>query len=478
MTKIQIQFFFSALTVASLLLTGPTTVDAQQHYFRSDNGLAKDDSVALPSDFGDEAALVWKAELAPGHSSPCVFGDYIFITTYEDDQLATIGLSRQSGKLLWKQLTKVKDIEKYHPVGSPAAATIACDGERVYSFFGSFGMQCYSLDGEVIWSKPMAPYRNEFGSGGSPIVKDGRVFLIQDHDIDSFVIAIDAKTGKTIWKAERELATRSYSTPSLRKTTDGDELLVAGALRLTAYDVKTGKEKWWVDGLARIVNTTASVVGDMVFIATWSPGGDLGERISMEPWDDATKTYDKDSNGKIVRAELPDDSPVLNRFFRIDLNQDKGLDKYEWERHARVFELARNAIFAIKPTGSGDLTNSCIQWEYERGIPYVASPLTYRGVIYMAKDGGIATLVNAKNGKLHEQGRLSGRGNYYASPVAGDGKIYFASERGVITVIEAGTEFNVIDSYDFGSRIYGTPVIDDGQLLIRTNDALYCYRKP
>ena len=113
MTKIQIQFFFSALTVASLLLTGPTTVDAQQHYFRSDNGLAKDDSVALPSDFGDEAALVWKAELAPGHSSPCVFGDYIFITTYEDDQLATIGLSRQSGKLLWKQLTKVKDIEKY-----------------------------------------------------------------------------------------------------------------------------------------------------------------------------------------------------------------------------------------------------------------------------------------------------------------------------------------------------------------------------
>ena len=478
MNKIQIQFFFSALTVASLLLTGPTTVDAQQHYFRSDNGLAKDDSVALPSDFGDEAALVWKAELAPGHSSPCVFGDYIFITTYEDDQLATIGLSRQSGKLLWKQLTKVKDIEKYHPVGSPAAATIACDGERVYSFFGSFGMQCYSLDGEVIWSKPMAPYRNEFGSGGSPIVKDGRVFLIQDHDIDSFVIAIDAKTGKTIWKTERELATRSYSTPSLRKTTDGDELLVAGALRLTAYDVKTGKEKWWVDGLARIVNTTASVVGDMVFIATWSPGGDLGERISMEPWDDATKTYDKDSNGKIVRAELPDDSPVLNRFFRIDLNQDKGLDKYEWERHARVFELARNAIFAIKPTGSGDLTNSCIQWEYERGIPYVASPLTYRGVIYMAKDGGIATLVNAKNGKLHEQGRLSGRGNYYASPVAGDGKIYFASERGVITVIESGTEFNVIDSYDFGSRIYGTPVIDDGQLLIRTNDALYCYRKP
>ena len=108
----------------------------------------------------------------------------------------------------------------------------------------------------------------------------------------------------------------------------------------------------------------------------------------------------------------------------------------------------------------------------------MASPLTYRGVIYMAKDGGIATLVNAKNGKLHEQGRLSGRGNYYASPVAGDGKIYFASERGVITVIEAGTEFNVIDSYDFGSRIYGTPVIDDGQLLIRTNDALYCYRKP
>ena len=468
----------ASLVTTLLLLTATNAALAQTHYFRSDNGLAQDDNAELPSDFGDEEALVWKTELDSGHSSPCVYGDYVFITTYKDKQLATIGLSRTTGKILWKQITKVDEIEKHHPVGSPAAATIACDGERVYSFFGSFGMQCYNLDGKTVWSKPMDPYRNEFGSGGSPIVKDGRVFLIQDHDIDSFVIAIDAKTGETLWKAKRELATRSYSTPAIRETNEGDELLVAGALRLTAYDTETGKEKWWVDGLARIVNTTPIIVGDTVFIATWSPGGDVGERISMEAWDDATKSYDKDANGKIVRNELPDGSPVLNRFFRIDLNQDQGLDKYEWERHARVFELARNAIFSIKPEGSGDLTNSCIQWEYERGIPYVASPVTYRDVIYMAKDGGIATLVNAKTGKLHEQGRLSGRGNYYASPVAGDGKVYFASERGVVTVTAASSEFKIINSYDFGSRIYGTPVIDKGQILIRTDEAIYCFKKP
>ena len=194
----------------------------------------------------------------------------------------------------------------------------------------------------------------------------------------------------------------------------------------------------------------------------------------MESWAEASKLWDKSGDGKIAPEELPE-GPVLTRFFRIDLNQDQGLDEQEWNAHARVFERSQNTLLAVKPGGRGDVTESHVAWRHRRGLPAVSSPLVYRGVVYLVKDGGIVTSLDAETGTVLKRGRAKGLGRYFASPVAGDGKVYLASEPGVVTVLRAQPEWKVISSHDFGERIMATPVLSDGRILLRTDEAIYCF---
>ncbi len=174
------------------------------------------------------------------------------------------------------------------------------------------------------------------------------------------------------------------------------------------------------------------------------------------------------------RAET-DNKDVLDRFFRIDINQDQGLDEAEWTKYSRVFDLARNSVMALE-LDDADSTPQIV-WQYDRGVPYVASPLVYRNSVYVVKDGGIVTSLDAKSGDLQKQARVSGTGSYYASPVAGDGMIYLLSEPGVLTVLKAAGKWESLHSHDFEERSVATPVIDNGQLFIRTEAALYCFAK-
>lgn len=197
----------------------------------------------------------------------------------------------------------------------------------------------------------------------------------------------------------------------------------------------------------------------------------------MEPFPEALASYDKNGDSLIEKSELPDDSPVVPRFFRIDLDQDQKLNKLEWDTHASVFERAQNVAIAIEPGGQGDVTESNVKWIHRRGLPTVPSSVVYEGVMYMVKDSGIITSLNAETGEMLKQGRARGRGNYYASLVAGDGKIYLTSERGVVTVLKAGKEWDTLSSHDFGERVMATPTIADGEVFLRTDAALYCFRK-
>lgn len=446
-------------------------------YFREDGGEAANDGQPLPETFSDEQ-LVWKQELLPGNSTPCICGDRIFLTTWDAEkrELATVALDRERGRPLWKKPVPTTDIEPFHPVGSPASSTPACDGRQLYAFFGSYGLLCYDLEGNLLWSKRMGPFQDEFGASSSPVLADGKVFLNEDHDVGSFLIAIDQETGDTVWKVEREGFTRSYSTPVIWQADGTTQIIVAGALQLTAYDAADGTKLWWVNGLSRIVDTTPVQSNGLLYVATWTPGGDESERIAMEPFPKALEQYDADGDGKIGKAELFE-GPVLERFFRIDLDQDGKLDEEEWKKHSRVFELARNAALAIEPGGRGDVTETHVKWTYDRGLPTVPSPIVYDGVLYMVKDSGIITSVDAQTGELLKQGRAAGRGNYYASLVAGDGKVYLVAERGELTVLKAGREWEVLTSHDFGERIMATPVLADGRIYIRTENALYCFGK-
>ncbi len=195
----------------------------------------------------------------------------------------------------------------------------------------------------------------------------------------------------------------------------------------------------------------------------------------MEPFPLALKNFDKNADGEIEKAELPADSPVVPRFFRIDLDGDKKLSNTEWDKHALVFERAENLAMAVQPHGTGDATERSVKWIQHRGLPTVPSCVVYQGVMYMVKDSGIITSLDATDGRILKQGRARGSGNYYASLVAGDGKVYLASERGVLTVLKAGRKWEILSSHDFGERIMATPMVSDGQMFIRTDEALYCF---
>jgi len=440
-------------------------------YFRHDRGVAADDQRPLPNDLSKDKAL-WRTELPAGHSTPIVAGDRIFLTGHDDSGLLTICLDRASGKQLWRQAIGVETLEKFHPEGSPAAASVAVQNGRVFAFFGSMGLVCYDLDGKPLWSRKLGPFRDEFGSASSPILADGKVILCEDHDLDSYLLAVSQETGETVWQTPREGFTRSYATPVIWNVNGKPQLIVAGSLQLVGYDPADGRQLWSRDGFARIVNTSPTIADGKLFVATWSPGGDSDARIAMEPWDVALGMWDADKDGRLQNAEMPA-GEVRSRFFRIDLDGSDSLEQAEWEKYAEIFERAQNTLVALEPGENGGTPS--IAWEYGRGLPYVASPLVYRGQVVLVKDGGVMTVLDAVSGKLVKQARSRGEGNYYASPVAGDGKIYISSGGGTVTLFEAGPPLAIGESYDFGERIAATPVIDGNRLLVRTAAALYAF---
>jgi outer membrane protein assembly factor BamB len=467
-----------AVFVAGLLCCGAAFGDGPS-YFRHDSGLIGDKH-PLPDDFEKDARLEWRTPLEPGVSTPCISGDTIYLTTFETDnrELATIALDRASGALRWKQVCPAETIEPYHATGSPASSTIASNGDQVFAFFGSYGMLSYDRDGELLWEKRMGPFQDEFGASSSPVLVDQLILLNEDHDVGSALIAIDQRTGETVWETPRDGFTRSYSTPLILERDGAPQVVVAGALQLAGYDVQDGQKLWWVNGLSRIVDSSPTLADGALYVATWTPGGDQSERIAMEPFPEAIQNYDRNGDKKIEKSELPRNSPVVPRFFRIDLNQDEKLDAAEWDKHAVVFERARNVAIRVVPGGNGDVTNTNVKWVHRRGLPTVPSSVVYEGALYMVKDGGIITSLDAETGESLRTARApAGRGNYYASLVAGDGKVYLCSERGVVTVLEAGRKWQILSSHDFGERIMATPVVADGKMFIRSDEALYCFSK-
>jgi len=452
----------------SILCLSVQVAVASDIYFRSDHGVQNGKA---PENFDTP---LWKAEPGAGHSTPIIANGRIILTAYESNELATLALDAKSGKVLWRQIAPTSRTEQVHRVGSPASATPACDGKRVYVFFGSYGLLCYDLDGKPVWQHPMPPFQDEFGAASSPVLVDGKLILAQDHDINSFVMALDPATGKQLWKTDRPDAVRSYSTPAVWERNGRKELLVAGALELTSYDPASGKRLWWKTGLARIVIPTPVPSADMIYMASWSPGGDAGQRLTLDAWDSAVKKWDANKDGVLAKAEI-NNAEVLDRFFRMDLDQSGTLNHHEWDRHAEVFKRAQNAILAIKPSGDGELSDGDIVWKYQRGVPYVATPLAHQNSVWMVKDGGIATRLEARTGRVLSEERLPGIGNYYASPVAGEGKVYFAGELGTVSVVSAGADWKVLGKHDFHEKVYATPVIHDGRLYIRTEKALYCF---
>lgn len=439
------------------------------------SGRAVPTAEKLPVEIGPDTNVMWKTELPPGHSSPAIWRDRIFLTGVRGKQLVTMGLDRQTGRILWEAEAPHETLEAIHSIGSHAQCSPATDGERVVSFFGSSGLYCYDVTGKPLWNKRMGPFKNDFGAGSSPLIVEDRVILGQDHDTDSFLMALDKKTGETIWRTDRSEFSRNYCTPVIWEVAGKKQIVIAATLRVVGYDFTTGKELWTVRGVSRVVCMTP-VIGDdgMLYAAGWSAGGEEGARVVLEPFDTLIGTIDANKNGSIEEKELPT-GDVKQRFTQADRDKSGSITRAEYEEFRGLFDKSRNVVIAISPGGVGDVSASHVLWTHNKFVPFCASPLYYNSRIFTVKDGGILSCLDAKSGAAQKTGRLPGTGNYYASPVAGDGKVYLLSQRGVLTVINDSGDWQVLSTADFGEDTYATPALLDGRIYLRTAKHLYCF---
>ncbi len=275
-----------------------------------------------------------------------------------------------------------------------------------------------------------------------------------------------------MWKRSREEFRVSFGTPVVW---DG-AIVALGDTRAKGYDLKTGEERWLVRGLSAYPCTSPTPGADgNLYIATWSPGGSADE--PMPDFDALLKMMDKDGDGRISRAEMAP-TPFKDFFDVNDKNKDGYWERAEWEGNLNWMKRGKNAVLALKPGGHGDITETHVLWNNEKGAPYVASPLYYEGKLFMVKDGGFATLYDAATGKtLYEKQRLGVPGDYYVSPTLVNGRIYLAATSGTLLVLDAKAtdKPTVLSKLDLGDYLAATPAFADGKIYIRTKEKLFAF---
>lgn len=428
------------------VLQGQNSTDgANWPSFRGPNASGIAEKYATPVSWDVETSknIKWKIPI-PGlaHSSPIIWGNRLFVTTAvgEDDAELKVGLygniqsvdddsvhewkvyclDKKTGKILWEK-TAHKGVPKVkrHPKATHANSTPATDGEYVVAFFGSEGLYCYDMDGQLAWKKDfglldsaffMVPSAQwEFAS--SPVIHQGVVIVQCDALNTAFLAALDIKTGKEIWRTIRE-DVPTWSTPTIHVGEKQTQIIVNGFKHIGSYDFKTGKEIWKISGGGDIPVPTPVVAHGMVFINS---------------------------------------------------------------AHGRL-----SPIFAIKLDSKGDISlkedntsNDSIVWSVRRGGSYMLTPLIYGDFLYNVQWNGALTCYNARTGDVVYNEQLGKMTGFSASGVAADGKLYFASEEGDVFVIKAGPEFEALAANTMKDKCMATPAISDGTLYFRTHHYLY-----
>jgi len=439
-------------------------------------GLAPDAN--LPLEFGPEKNVVWKTLLPKGHSSPVLVGNRIYLTGYENEKLYTFALDRGTGKILWRREAPRPRKEKLHDANSPTSASPASDGRSVFVFFTDFGVLSYGPDGEERWKAPLGPFNNPMGQSATPVLSGTTLLVPCDQESGSYFIAFDKDSGKVKWRVERPDFTRGFSTPVLWKPKDGGpiQVLLAGSYRLVAYEVETGKEVWSVRGLTWQLKPTPVMDNDNIYVLGWAGEADPGQQEIVPEFKEALSKWDTDKDGKIGKAEMTEPK-LIKGWEGLDLDLDGSLAERDWTMYQQKRSVV-NGVNAFKLGGNGDMTATAHLWKYERTLPNVPSPLLLDGILYLCKEGGILTALDAKTGKLLKTARITGApGAYFASPVAAGGYIYTTSEEGKLAVIKPGADWEVIRINDFNDSVNATPAIVDGKIYVRTHSALYCLAK-
>ncbi len=397
----------------------------------------------LPETWTKET-VKWTAPLpGPSGATPAVWGDSIFVTSPDAQKnLLLLCLDRKDGKVRWQKQLATGDINKGR--GNMASPSPVTDGTLVYVLFGTGDLAALDFDGNIKWQRNLGADYGRFAImwiyGSSPLLFDGRLYVqvLQrtpapndypgmaggDPTRDSYLLALDPATGKTLWKQVRPSNARmesleSYATPTPAVGADGKaQLLVVGGNCVTGHDPATGAELWRGNGLnpkdgewMRIVASPVSVAG-------------------------------------LAVAAGPKKEPLL----------------------------------AFRTDGKGDVTTTGLAWKnQERNTtPDVCTPAAADGKLFVLDgDGRTLSCLDPKTGEKKWSGELPDRMVIRSSPTVADGKVYIVNEKGTVFVCGAGEEFKLLATIPMGDAegTRASIVVSGGQLFLRTTQALYCVGK-
>lgn len=450
----------------------------------------------LPVEFGRDSNLLWKAPAGIGHGSVCIWGNYLFLTSYSAGakRLELVALDRTTGKELWRRAIVPDAVERVHSISNLATSTPATDGERVYAYFGAFGLAAFTLDGKPVWEHRLPVATVAFGSGTSPVVHAGTLFLSYGGKPAPALYALNTRDGSLKWKAPlRPSGTALAESHSTAFIWDAS-VIMHNAKSAAAHDLRDGSERWWLP-----TNTTGTATpaasANLLYIPGYSNAGDSSYLVPLPAWIELLAKYDSDNNGSISqdelgndlyvvkRPELSDDTPSAHvtvkavfRFFDPDKSGSIGENEWE-EMRVKVPNMIKpHGFMAIKPGGQGDITATHVAWIEQKNLPEVPSPVLYRGRLYLVSNGGIVSSLDATDGRVIFRGRLGAPGEYYASPVAAGGRVYLSSRNGVVTVIEHGDALKVLGRNDLKEDIFATPAIAGDVLYVRTASHVLAFR--
>jgi outer membrane protein assembly factor BamB len=414
--------------------------------FRGPAGLGVSDHPNLPERWSTNENVAWKVEVpGRGWSSPIVWGQRVLVTTVvsagevepakkglylggerkevpkAEHRWLVLCFDLQSGRELWRQEAhRGTPSNQLHLKNTYASETPVTDGGRVYAYFGNVGLFCYDLEGRKLWSTNWPPVktRNGWGSAASPLLHEGRLFIVNDNDEKSFAVALDPKTGRQLWRVERDEKS-NWATPCIWRNAQRTELITSGTKRVRSYDLE-GKLLWECGGMSSIDIPTPLSNAGLLYVCS----GFVGDKVR----------------------------PVF------------------------AFRPGASGDTTLKP---GETNNQFIAWYQPAAGPYNPSPLLYGDYFYVLFDFGFLSCHDARTGRqVYEKQRIRpGTTSFTASPWAANGKIFALSEDGETFVFQAGPEYKLLRENSLDEMCLATPAMAGDHLLIRTLTKLYCLRE-